>query len=78
MAHDASGLTNELEQRLIELETLVAFHEETISQLSSASHEQQRVIDDLKRRLTQGEEKLRELPASNQMDPDDESQPPHY
>jgi len=69
---------DELEPRLIELETLVAFHEETITSLSNAMHEQQKAIDNLTRRLAQAESKLREIRVSDAMDPTDEPPPPHY
>ena len=68
---------DDMEARLIELETLVAFHEETITDLGSAVHAQHVAIDDLTRRLAEAEAKLREVRVGEPMDPVDEP-PPHY
>ena len=69
---------DELEERLVKLETLVAFHEDTIGELTTVSQDQQRAIDALERKLKHAEDKLRAVSVSNQMDPADESPPPHY
>lgn len=69
---------DDMEARLIELETLVAFHEETITEITSTTHEQQKAIDALTRRLTETETKLREIRVGDPMDPADEPPPPHY
>jgi SlyX protein len=70
-------MMDDMEARLIELETLVAFHEETITGLSSGLHEQQKAVDDLTRRLADAESKLREVRVG-EMDPADDPPPPHY
>ena len=69
---------HDLEARVIELECLAAFHEETITALNSGMYEQQRAIDDLLRRVEQAENKLREVRVGDPMDPAAEPPPPHY
>ena len=61
-----------------ELETLIAFQERTLAELSDVVYQQQRTIDDLTRRVKQLEDKMREVPVSNIRTPEEEPPPPHY
>lgn len=67
-----------LESRITELETLVAFHEQSIETLTGNLHEQDRVIDALRKRLEALEGKVRGPEDANIKDLADESPPPHY
>ncbi|HJR73472.1 MAG TPA: SlyX family protein [Luteimonas sp.] len=68
----------DLEQRLVELETRLAFQEQTLAELSDALAasriETQRYADLLRRAL----EELRTSRGDGMADPADEPPPPHY
>lgn len=69
------------EERLIELETRIAFQEETIKSLSDVMYEQQKKIDELANLYTSlakaKEEKKQTTPTLDQGDLIHEK-PPHY
>lgn len=66
------------ETRIVELETLVAFHEETIAELSHGLHKLYAKTESLEKRLKHTEEKLAEVGGGNVLSPDQEVPPPHY
>lgn len=69
------------EERLIEIETRIAFQEETIKSLSEVMYEQQQKIDELANLYTslakEKEEKKQNKPTLDQGDLIHEK-PPHY
>lgn len=69
-----------MEDRIIELETLVAFQEKTINQLSDVVHKQAVQLEDLERRMRLIEEQMRDVIAPGQVtiSADEEGPPPHY
>lgn len=67
-----------LEERLIDLETRLAFQEDTLQQLNDVLVEQGRRVDLLRDRLTQAEERLRTLQPSLLGRIEEEPPPPHY
>jgi SlyX protein len=66
------------DERLVKLETLIAFHEETLRELSDVLHQQQQTIDALVRRLNHAESRLKDAELEDRPDPADEPPPPHY
>lgn len=71
-------MNNELNQRLIELETKLAFQEMTIEELNQALISQQFMLDKLQLQLRQMAEKFQGLSASNIASRAEETPPPHY
>ena len=69
----------EINDKIIEIETKMAFQEETIDQLNDVIINQQKAIDALKRQLIQLNTKVEEESQHWQSDnnPVDET-PPHY
>lgn len=67
------------ESRIIELETRVAFQEESIQSLSQALGHQQQILNDLRLEIEELRQRLKAGSASP-MDPDAvvEPPPPHY
>lgn len=70
-------MTDDLEQRVIELEQRLAFFERTVEDLSDVVVEQARTIELLDRQLTELIERLRDA-AEWRPPPQDEKPPPHY
>jgi SlyX protein len=68
----------DLAVRVVELETRVAFQDQTIQELNGAVIRQQREIDRLTRELKTLRERLRALAPSPVVPPDEETPPPHY
>ncbi len=68
-----------IEEKIIEIETKMAFQEETIEQLNTVIINQQNAIDKLQRQLVQLNSKIEEESQHWQSDqnPADET-PPHY
>lgn len=69
---------NDSAQRLTELETRVAFQDQTIQELNEVVTRQQREIDRLARELDVLRERLHALAPSPVVPPDEETPPPHY
>lgn len=69
---------NDSAQRLTELETRVAFQDQTIQELNEVVTRQQREIDHLTRELEALRERLRGFTPSPVVPPDEETPPPHY
>lgn len=67
-----------MEERLIEMETKLAFQDNTIEELSDVVYKQQLQIDQLKKELTGVQEKLRVIEPSLTGANDEEPLPPHY
>ena len=63
---------------LQELETLIAFQEHNLAELSAVVYEQARAIEALTKRVKALEDKVREIPVSNIATPEEDSPPPHY
>jgi SlyX protein len=68
----------EMEERLIEMETKLAFQDNTIEELSDVVYKQQLQIDQLKKELTGVQEKLRVIEPSLAGAKEEEPLPPHY
>lgn len=64
--------------RVVELETRVAFQDQTIQELNEVVTRQQHEIDRLTRELEALRERLRGLALSPVVPPDEETPPPHY
>lgn len=67
-----------LQARLTELETKVAFQEQTIEELNHAVIEQQFALDKVHHQVRYLVEKLQGLQPSNIASRDEETPPPHY
>lgn len=67
-----------LEQRLVELETRVAYYERMAEDLSSVIADQGRTIDLLLERTRRLTGRLREVEAGWERSPQDDKPPPHY
>lgn len=67
-----------MENRLIELETRVAFQENTLQALNAVIVRQQKEIDTLSRDLESVRAQLQALVASQDTHTGDEPPPPHY
>ncbi|AEC16951.1 SlyX [Gallibacterium anatis] len=64
--------------RMDELETKVAFQENTIEQLNQALIEQQFIIDKMQLQLRYLAQKLKDMQPSNIATQAEETPPPHY
>ena len=64
--------------RMDELETKVAFQENTIEQLNQALIEQQFIIDKMQLQLRYLAQKLKDVQPSNIATQSEETPPPHY
>lgn len=64
--------------RMDELETKVAFQENTIEQLNQALIEQQFIIDKMQLQLRYLAQKLKDMQPSNIATQSEETPPPHY
>ena len=65
-------------ERLIDLETRIAFQEHTLGELSQLIHEQRLELDALRRTLERFSSDLRNLRDAFVADPATEPPPPHY
>lgn len=70
--------SNDLSQRLTELETKVAFQDITIEELNQALIHQQFALEKVQTQLRQLAEKLRGMQPSNLASAAEETPPPHY
>lgn len=68
----------QMQQILIELETKIAFQEQTIEDLNRALIQQQFAIDKLQLQVRNLAEKLQGISASNVASRAEEVPPPHY
>ena len=66
------------EDRLAELETQLAFQDNTIQELNAVVIRQQEQIDKLLREVALIKDKLRELKVSAVIPESEETPPPHY
>ncbi|MDX3775355.1 SlyX family protein [Chromatiaceae bacterium AAb-1] len=69
---------NALQLHIIELENKLAFQEDTILSLGNELLEHQKKIERLQQQLVLIAEKLRQLPDSQILHPEEEPPPPHY
>lgn len=69
---------DDLIARMDELETKVAFQENTIEQLNQALIEQQFIIDKMQLQLRYLAQKLKDVQPSNIATQAEETPPPHY
>lgn len=67
-----------MEDRLIDLETRLAFQEQTLQELDAVILRQQRELDVLTRRLQTAEDRLRALTPTELANQAEETPPPHY
>jgi SlyX protein len=68
-----------MEERIIELESRVAFQEETLHNLSQLVNRHQQVIDNLKLEIQGLQQRLKSLSVSPlDRDANEEPPPPHY
>ncbi len=67
-----------MKQRIIELETRLAFQEQTIQALNGALVDQQHQIDRLRRELERLRERIGALGMPNVASASEETPPPHY
>lgn len=68
----------QMQQILIELETKIAFQEQTIEDLNQALIQQQFAIDKLQLQVRNLAEKLQGISGSNVASRAEETPPPHY
>ncbi|MBV2130846.1 SlyX family protein [Arsukibacterium indicum] len=72
--HDAA-----MQQQLIELESKLAFQEDTVNSLNNELHQHQQRIEKLQQQVMLLAEKLRQLPDDQGiLRPEEEPPPPHY
>lgn len=67
-----------MEDRLIELETRIAFQEDTLSQLNEIVTQQQLTLDRVLRELTELRRMMHAITPSHIADASEETPPPHY
>jgi len=65
-------------QRITELETRLAFQDDTLNQLNEVVIQQQRQIELLQQRMQHMQGQLKNLTPSNLASEADETPPPHY
>ena len=78
MTADVTTDVRAAEKRIIELETRLAFQDDTIDDLSRTIAGQQRQIDDLTRMVKIINKQIKSLPQGISSNPADEPPPPHY
>ena len=69
---------NSLEQKKIDLETQLAFQEDTIEALNQALASQQKQLDDVQFKLKHVLDKVKSMEPSNIASASEETPPPHY
>ncbi|OGQ77223.1 MAG: hypothetical protein A2289_24050 [Deltaproteobacteria bacterium RIFOXYA12_FULL_58_15] len=67
-----------MEERIIRLETTVAFNEQTLAELNDFVSAQQMQLQELAEELRRLGERVRLLTPSDPPSPKDEPPPPHY
>ncbi|OOH90307.1 SlyX protein [Pasteurellaceae bacterium 15-036681] len=70
--------SQKINEYLMELETKVAFQEQTIEELNQALVHQQFALDKLQNQVRQLAEKLKGIDSSNIASRAEETPPPHY
>ncbi len=71
-------MENDLEIRVTELETKIAFQEKTIEELNDVIVHQQFMLDKMQRQLRHLADKLKGVQSSNIASLAEETPPPHY
>ncbi|WJG09320.1 SlyX family protein [Aliiglaciecola sp. LCG003] len=71
-------MNDELQHQLADLQTQVAFQEDTIEQLNQALADQQLQIDRITFQLKHVTHRVKQIEPSNIADPSEEAPPPHY
>ena len=69
---------NEIEEQLVDLQSRVAFQDDTIAALNDALADQQGQIERLERMLKILNEQLKQIAPGPAANPADEPPPPHY
>ncbi|NOX42713.1 MAG: SlyX family protein [Gammaproteobacteria bacterium] len=67
-----------MEKRIAELESRIAFQDNTIEELNAVVTQQQRQIDQMEKSLSVLKDHLKNLVSSNIASEDEETPPPHY
>ena len=67
-----------MEERLIEMETKLAFQETTVQKLNEVVTQQQNQIDILQAAIQELHERMKSLSEEAVRDPSEETPPPHY
>jgi len=68
-----------MQQQLIELESKLAFQEDTVNSLNNELHQHQLRIEKLQQQVVLLAEKLRQMPEDQGiLRPEEEPPPPHY
>lgn len=70
-------MQNIMQESIVKLETIVAFHEETIAQLSDIIYRQEQTQQALEKRITRLEQQVRDS-ATNASAQIPHEAPPHY
>ncbi len=73
-----TNVTDELQQRLIALESRITHHERMAEELSDVLSEQQRTIDLLTAQVRRLTARLQDMAADWSPSPQDDRPPPHY
>lgn len=68
----------DLQQNIVDLESKVAFQDDAICSLSNELLQHQKRIEKLQQQITILAEKLKQLPDSDILTPEEEPPPPHY
>lgn len=71
-------MNSEINQQIEELQTKIAFQEDTIERLSDALAKQQFQLDDLTYKMKHMIERVQQMQPSNIARQEDETPPPHY
>lgn len=74
----SDNMTNELKQRIDDLECQVAFQEQTINELNDALSQQQIQLTRMQDQMKFVVGKVKNLDTSNLADASEETPPPHY
>jgi SlyX protein len=71
-------LMNELDTRIVDLESKVAFQDDTIESLNDALSQQQQQLAQITYKMNHMVERLKSMRPSNIATQDEEAPPPHY
>ncbi len=71
-------LMNELDMRIVDLESKVAFQDDTIESLNDALSQQQQQLAQMTYKMNHMVERLKSMQPSNIATQDEEAPPPHY